>query len=441
MTLDAQATGALRPLNGETVSKPPCSDKMPLVNGHAEVSSYVRPVEQVGYHEAFRFGGDHLKNNVARVVEQHPGLGRAILDGFATNLGGTVVSYREWALLSIATLTAMGDTSDQLNVYVEGAFRHGATREEVLDVFKHANAFVGAPRSVNAARSTWNLLSTLWPESPQDGYQEHIIRMGDHDTLVRDSHGAGVPIVLVHALSMDGRMWRDVFSQIAATGVRVIAYDLRGHGHARGAPLTRDLEHLCSDLELLLDALRIDKADICGASYGGAVAQYFALDYPDRTRSLSVLATAGKATPVLATRADRAEQDGMDSLVAESIIRWFLTETIAEDTWCVRYARGCVRRARVEDWAAAWRAMARLDCLERLPALKVPVLVLSGRQDASSTTSMMKAIAAACTNTDAQFEEVDPGTHMMVMEMPKPVADKLIAFREKVDGSANVSTT
>ncbi|KIY03065.1 uncharacterized protein Z520_01532 [Fonsecaea multimorphosa CBS 102226] len=411
---------------------------MPLINGQAKISSYVRPVEQVGYHEAFRFGGDHLKNNVARVVEQNPGLGRTILDGFGTNLGNTVVSYREWALLSIATLTAMGDTSDQLNVYVEGAFRHGATREEVLDVFKHANAFVGAPRSVNAVRSTWDLLSTLWPETAQDGYKEHIIRMGDHDTLVRDSHGAGVPMVLIHALSMDSRMWRDVFSPIAATGVRVIAYDLRGHGYARGAPLTRDLEHLCSDLELLLDTLGIDRADICGASYGGAVAQHFALDYPHRTRSLSVLATAGKAPPVLATRADRAEQDGMDSLVAESIIRWFLPETIAEDTWCVRYARGCVRRARVEDWAAAWRAMARLDCLERLGDLKGPVLVLSGRQDASCTTPMMKAIADACTSTDAQFEEVDPGTHMMVMEMPQPVAEKLIAFRDKVGGTANV---
>ncbi|KAJ9637068.1 hypothetical protein H2204_004992 [Knufia peltigerae] len=417
-------------VNGEQVQ---AGQKTSPPNGQKPAaSSAMRAVEQIGYHEATRFGGHHLAENVSRVVDQNPGLGRSILEAFGVNLANTVFSYREWALMTIGVLTAMGDTGDQLNVYVRGAIQHGATREEIQDVFKHANSFSGAPRSVNAVRATWSLISSLLPENPL-GYKEHIVRLGDHDTLVRDSSGPGVPIILIHALSMDSRMWREVFLPMAATGSRIIAYDLRGHGYARGAPLTESLEHLCKDLELLLDNMGIEAADIYGASYGGAVAQYFALDYPHRTRSLAVLATAGKAPEVLGTRATRAEQDGMDSLVAESVIRWFLPETIAEDTWCVRYARGCVRRARVEEWAAAWRAMATLDCLDRLKELRIPVLVLSGRQDLSSTTPMMKAIAEACKNTDARFEEVDPGTHMMVMEQPKPVADKLIAFREAVD--------
>lgn len=416
------------------------SQKSIMSNGHASpTDSLLRSDDKIGYHEAARFGGEYLATNIAKVVMQNPGLGRNLLENLAHKLGTTNLSYREWGLLTIATLTAMGDTGDQLKVYVEGAIRHGATREEIMDVFSHSHAFVGAPRAVNAVRSTWDILSALPPQNPES-YTENIVRLGDHETLVRDSHGPGTPIVLIHALSMDGRMWREVFPQLAATGARVIAYDLRGHGYARGAPLTRDLEHLCSDLELLLDTLDIRTAvDIYGASYGGAVAQYFALDYPRRTRSLAVLATAGKAPAVLATRATRAEQHGMDSLVAESVIRWFLPETIAEDTWCVRYARGCVRRARVEDWAAAWRAMARLDCLERLQELKIPVLSLSGKQDLSSTPPMMKAIADACTNTDAEFVEVDPGTHMMVMEQAQAVSEKLVMFREKVDRVANAN--
>ncbi|KAK4938332.1 hypothetical protein LTR10_021216 [Elasticomyces elasticus] len=408
-----------------------------MANGLASTTeSVLCSDEKIGYHEATRFGGDYLATNIAKVVAQNPGLGRSLLDNLSQKLGMTNLSYREWGLVTIATLTAVGDTGDQLKVYVEGAIRNGATREEIMDVFSHAHGFVGAPRAVNAVRSTWDILFSLQPQNPE-GYMESIIRLGDHETLVRDSHGPGTPIVLIHALSMDGRMWRKVLPQLATTGARVIAYDLRGHGHARGAPLTRNLEHLCSDLELLLDTLDIKTADIYGASYGGAVAQYFALDYPRRTRSLAVLASAAKATEVLASRATRAEQDGLDSLLAESVIRWFLPETIAEDTWCVRYARGCVRRARVEDWAAAWRAMAKLDCLDRLQELRIPVLSLSGKQDLSSTPPMMKAIVDACKNTDAEFVEVDPGTHMMVMEQAEAVADKLVIFREKVDGAAS----
>ncbi|OAG33913.1 hypothetical protein AYO21_11971 [Fonsecaea monophora] len=399
--------------------------------------------ELIGYHEASRFAGEYLAGKVRRTVEQCPGLGRHILDvGFGTAMAQTSLSYREWALVSIATLTALGDVDDQLKVYVTGALTHGATIEEIQDIFQHANSFAGAPRSVNAVRHTHDLLSQ-WQSGSEPrqlplpkGYTESIVLLGDHETMVRDTGGSGIPIVLIHALSMDGRMWRQVLPLLAAPDTRVIAYDLRGHGYARGAPLTRDLEHLCADLALLLNRLGVERADIYGASYGGAVAQYFALDYPQRTRSLAAIATAGKAPAVLATRATRAEEHGMDSLVAESVIRWFLPETIAQDTWCVRYARGCVRRARVEDWAAAWRAMAQLDCLERLPTLKtMPVLSLAGKQDLSATPPMMKAIADACTgNPNVEYHEIDPGTHMMVMEMPKPVAEKLAAFRKKVDG-------
>lgn len=63
---------------------------------------------------------------------------------------------------------------------------------------------------------------------------------------------------------------------------RVIAYDLRGHGRARGAPATRDLAHLASGALMLLDKLGIEQADAYSASYGGGIAQYMAVAFPKR---------------------------------------------------------------------------------------------------------------------------------------------------------------
>jgi 3-oxoadipate enol-lactonase len=63
----------------------------------------------------------------------------------------------------------------------------------------------------------------------------------------------------------------------------------------------------------------------------------------------------------------------MGSLAPESTIRWLLPKTIASNGWMVRYARSCVRKARVEDRAAAWRAMADLDYIESVPEIDVPV--------------------------------------------------------------------
>ena len=129
----------------------------------------------------------------------------------------------------------------------------------------------------------------------------------------------------------------------------------------------------------------------------------------------------------------------MDAQVSKSIIRWFLPETIAQDAWEVRYARNCVRRARVEDWAAAWRAMACLDVIERVAVLDQPVLALSGKQYLSARPEDMRRTADAFRN--GEFCAVDPGTHMMPMEQPGPVAATLAAFRAHVAGLDGHSPT
>ena len=185
-------------------------------------------------------------------------------------------------------------------------------------------------------------------------------------------------------------------------------------------------------MRLLLDTLGIEKADLYGASYGGAVAQYAALNYPERVRSLGLIATSSQGSiPLLDQRAETAEQHGMEAQIGVSLRRWFLPETIAENGWAVRYARENVRRARVEDWAAAWRAMARLDVLDRVGQLQQPTLVIAGKQDLSATPDIMLLTSQAIPN--ATYELLDPGTHMMVLEQPDTLAEKLVSFRKRVE--------
>ena len=57
-------------------------------------------------------------------------------------------------------------------------------------------------------------------------------------------------------------------------------------------------------------------------------------------RSLGLIATVIQAPArELAARSVDAEQQGMETRVAKSLIRWFLPETIAQNSWMVRYAR------------------------------------------------------------------------------------------------------
>jgi 3-oxoadipate enol-lactonase len=271
---------------------------------------------------------------------------------------------------------------------------------------------------------------------------EKVVRLRDHSTRVIDSYGGGgIPIVLIHALSMECHMWKDVFPRLATSTTingarrRVIAYDLRGHGQARAAPLTQSFDHLVEDLLELLETLGLDEIDVYGVSYGGAVAQSFVLAHPERVRSVAIIASTSTGSHIMASRATKAEAEGVESLLPETIARWFLPETIAatetSTSWMVRYAEAGLRTARVEDWSAAWRTMASLNCLDRLGDIKVPVLVLASTQDTSTPPKTMKRTCEGC--KFGEYRELDHGMHLFVMENAEVASAELLAFRGRVD--------
>ncbi|GAT17968.1 alpha/beta fold hydrolase [Secundilactobacillus silagei] len=371
-----------------------------------------------------------VDQKVAELARLTPQLSRAIANTGNELNANAIIGDREWAMTTFAMLIGMGDMSDQLQVYVQAAQAAGATDDEIQDVINLASIYAGNPRAVSAARTVAPYLKSEQLRL-RPNVTESLVNVGDHETIVWDNHADGFPVVLIHCLALDHRTWREVYPEIAKTGARVIAYDIRGHGWARQAPTTQNLDQLADDLHHLLAKLGIKQADVYGASYGGAVAQSFAVDYPQEVRSLALIATGLKGFPVLAARADAAEKDGMEAQVAVSLIRWFTPETIARNPWEVRYGRECVRHMSVANWAAAWRAMAAGDATETAPKTTVPVLALGGAQDASAVPQIMAQMAAAYPNS--KRVTIDPGTHMMPMEQPQATAKELVEFYQSVD--------
>jgi 3-oxoadipate enol-lactonase len=204
----------------------------------------------------------------------------------------------------------------------------------------------------------------------------------------------------------------------------VIAYDLRGHGHAQAAPHPITLERFANDLQALLNALEIEQADIAGLSLGGAIAQQFALTYPRSVRSLALVATMAKAFPAMLERAEAAEREGMEAQIATTLMRWFTPQVIALNGWAIRYARERILRARVEDWSASWRALAQLNTFEHLREITQPVQVISGELDQSTPPALMKEIADRLPR--ASFDVIAGGPHILSLEKPGELARLLL---------------
>ncbi|MBF6309266.1 hypothetical protein IU462_30905, partial [Nocardia farcinica] len=68
--------------------------------------------DSIARHEATTLAGPHLMEKVDELAAISPQLHRSLLDGFGGPLAGRAIGYRDWALLTLAVLTALGDTDD-----------------------------------------------------------------------------------------------------------------------------------------------------------------------------------------------------------------------------------------------------------------------------------------------------------------------------------------
>jgi proline iminopeptidase len=113
------------------------------------------------------------------------------------------------------------------------------------------------------------------------------INIGDC-ALYAEEEGAGIPLVLLHGgPGCTHHLFHPWFSR-ARDYARIIYFDQRGCGLSDFEPGEDgySVDQAAADVDALRNALGIDRWVVLGHSYGGALAQYYALKYPDRLAGL-----------------------------------------------------------------------------------------------------------------------------------------------------------
>ncbi|KAA8997660.1 alpha/beta fold hydrolase [Affinibrenneria salicis] len=381
--------------------------------------------EQIGWKELTAIDGPRGEHTVTSVGETSPLLAESlIVHAFGTVFAQSTLSRRERELVTVGMLGAMGGAEPQLRIHLEAALRVGVDPDELIALAEHTSVYAGYPRSLNLLIATRAALGDTGRLAPQVTSR---LTLTDHDTRVVDSGGDKPALVLVHALGLDWRMWREVIP-LLSTRFRVIAYDLRGFGSAAGAPVANGLETYALDLADLLDKLGIQKAHIAGLSLGGSIAQKLALIDPARFLTLTIIASTAWPFEAFNQRAISATQDGMDAQVIPSLTRWFRPADLARNDWTVRYARDCVQRAFVADWNAGWLALSSIDTGTRLQEITVPTHIIAGELDASTSPDLMKGFL---TIPGASYEVIAEAPHMVSLVCPNELAKAIISGTER----------
>jgi pimeloyl-ACP methyl ester carboxylesterase len=214
----------------------------------------------------------------------------------------------------------------------------------------------------------------------------------EHEGLrfhLRDE-GQGLPFVFQHGLGGDVNQPFGLYRPLA--GVRLIAFDVRGHGETRplGDVNKLTIAILADDLVALIDHLGIEQAVVGGISLGAAIAVNVALRYPDRVLGMVLVRPAWIDRPLpenvslYTTIARLIRERGPHEGLAQfrSSPEYLTMERESPD--CARSLVGQFEHPRaVECVSRLERLAADTPCPD--PAcydnLNVPTLILGNRQD------------------------------------------------------------
>jgi len=239
---------------------------------------------------------------------------------------------------------------------------------------------------------------------------------------------ADPPLVGLPGVKGHGGRWR----RLAEVGRRVYGLDLRGHGRSPWDP-PWTLERFAADVLSTMDDLGLDRVDLAGHSFGGAVGVYVARLAPDRVRRLVLV------DPAVGIRADIAGQFADAALDVPSFGSPAEAAAVQTADWA-----GVTDPAVIEGEVAdhldrcadgryrwRWRAAAVAAVYSELsrdpvpPPPAVPTLILRAPREKIVRRDFLAACSAA--GSDVTLIDIDCG-HMMLEERPDAVIAAVRAF-------------
>jgi len=139
---------------------------------------------------------------------------------------------------------------------------------------------------------------------PQKGHQGFFT--SENESLYFESYGEGETLILCHGLGGNHAIWYQQVP-VLARAYRVVTWDQRGFARSSNHSAESGPAAAARDLKALLDHLDIECAHLVGQSMGGWAVMGFALDHPERSRSMVLADTiAGIYTRRIAESFDAA---------------------------------------------------------------------------------------------------------------------------------------
>ena len=248
---------------------------------------------------------------------------------------------------------------------------------------------------------------------------------GQKLTYVEAGPSEGQPVILLHGYTDNSRSWSLLAPRLE--GRRLIMVDLRGHGGSAAPDCCYDPGAMANDVAGLMDALKIDKADVVGHSMGSMTAATLAAWHPEKVDQLVLISTAVEL-PKAPTDWLWANVPGLPETIdpnSQFMLDWYYNPNPLPAEFIDRERAESAATSHAA-WMGVLRGLTAMDLGKVAPMVKAPVLILWGDQDGFFDAASQEAVKAAYPG--AEYEAYPGFGHNMFWEVPDKVGARVMAF-------------
>ena len=247
-----------------------------------------------------------------------------------------------------------------------------------------------------------------------------------------DEGQEGAPVIIfIHGFPFNKSMW-DKQIKVLKDNYRAIAYDVRGHGSSDVGTGIYSIELFVNDLINLMEALKIDKAILCGLSMGGYIALRAIENYPDHFDALilcdtNCIADTSEVKEKRMKTIENIKKDGVEAFAEDSLKNLFAPESFTSKEAEIASTREMIVNTSKKTLYKTLRAFyERKETCSSLPNIKVPVLIMVGNEDKITPPAAAQLMHEKI--EDSNLCILEQAAHLSDMENPTEFNNQLEKF-------------
>ena len=237
--------------------------------------------------------------------------------------------------------------------------------------------------------------------------------------------GGTETVVFLHGMGTDSlaSFYLTLAPPVAAAGIDVISYDLRGHGKTERPERGYTLGDFVADLDDLLRQLGVDRpVHLVGNSFGGTLAYSYAVACPDRVRSI-VCIESEPATEVWAEKMSAILAHTVRFLQVEESFDWIEANFGAHHRRLARMAAERITSTKMAEEVP----LGPLLTWEQVAAIGCPVLSILGSHGYQADD--LEALTSLLPNGELHVFEGQG--HSVLVEQHREVRELVLEWIER----------